>query len=199
MTAVTRYSAVGRRDVLQRTRVWPESDTARRSNRDNTTPIRGILIADQVSCLPGREVQVKRVVRFLILLSVLAAPLIVPPEASAQRRVVRRPAPRSVVYVSARPHYYNYYRPYYYGFYGGYAGLYNWYGDYPFLYGQYPYPYPYPYRRYYYDSSAARIQVEPRHAEVFIDGYFVGLVDDFDGWAQRLNVAPGEHELTIYL
>jgi hypothetical protein len=141
-------------------------------------------------------------VRFLILLAVIAAPLFVPAEASAQRRVVRRPAPRSVVYVSARPYYYNYYRPYYYapgfGFYGGYAGWYNWYGGYPFLYSQYPYPYPYPYRRYDY-SSAARIQVQPRHAEVFIDGYFVGTVDDFDGWAQRLNVEPGEHELAIYL
>jgi hypothetical protein len=104
------------------------------------------------------------------------------------------------VYVSARPHYYNYYRPYYYGprfgFYGGYAGWYNWYGGYPYFYGQYPYPRPY---GRYYDYSAARIQVEPRHAEVFIDGYFVGVVDDFDGWAQRLNVEPGEHELTIYL
>jgi hypothetical protein len=140
-------------------------------------------------------------VRFLILLAVIAAPLSVPTEASAQRRVARRPAPRSVVYVSARPHYYNYYRPYYYaprfGFYGGYAGWYNWYGGYPYLYAQYPYPPPY--ARYYDYSSAARIQVEPRYAEVFIDGYFVGMVDDFDGWAQRLNVAPGEHELTIYL
>ena len=27
----------------------------------------------------------------------------------------------------------------------------------------------------------------------------MGSVDDFDGWAQRLNVAPGEHELTVYL
>lgn len=142
----------------------------------------------------------KRVLQFIVLLAVLAAPLIVPAEASAQRRAVR-PAPRSAVHVSARPHYYNYYRPYYYapafGFYGGYAGWYNWYGGYPFLYGQYPYPYPYP--RYYGYSSAARIQVEPRYAEVFVDGYFVGTVDDFDGWAQRLNVAPGEHELTIYL
>jgi hypothetical protein len=34
---------------------------------------------------------------------------------------------------------------------------------------------------------------------VFIDGYFVGTVDDFDGWAQRLHVEPGEHELEIYL
>ena len=34
---------------------------------------------------------------------------------------------------------------------------------------------------------------------MFIDGHLVGTVDDFDGWAQRLNVAPGEHELTVFL
>ena len=34
---------------------------------------------------------------------------------------------------------------------------------------------------------------------MYIDGYLVGTVDNFDGWAQRLNVAPGEHELVIYL
>jgi hypothetical protein len=41
--------------------------------------------------------------------------------------------------------------------------------------------------------------MRPREAEVFIDGYFVGRVDDFDGWAQRLHVEPGEHELAVYL
>ena len=142
----------------------------------------------------------KRVVRSLILLAVIAAPVIVPAEASAQRRVIRRPAPRSVVYVSARPSYYSYYRPYYYGYYGpafGYYGGYaGWYGGFPYYYAQYPYP---PYRYYRDYSGAARIQVQPRYAEVFIDGYFVGTVDDFDGWLQRLNIAPGEHELAIYL
>jgi hypothetical protein len=34
---------------------------------------------------------------------------------------------------------------------------------------------------------------------VFIDGYVVGHVDDFDGWAQRLRLQPGEHTLQIYL
>ena len=34
---------------------------------------------------------------------------------------------------------------------------------------------------------------------MYIDGYTVGTVDNFDGWAQRLDVEPGEHELTIYL
>ena len=72
---------------------------------------------------------------------------------------------------------------------------------YPFFYGGYPYPYPYayPYPHYYDYNGSARLQVQPRHAEVFIDGYFVGTVDDFDGWAQRLHIAPGEHELAIHL
>jgi hypothetical protein len=115
-------------------------------------------------------------------------------QASAQsRRVARRPLTRSsVVVVAARP----YYSPYYYSpWYGFGAG---WYG------GWYPSPYywqyPYPYGRYYRDyDSSARLQVQPRNAEVFIDGYFVGVVDEFDGWLQRLNVEPGEHTLEIYL
>ena len=77
----------------------------------------------------------------------------------------------------------------------------GWYGyGYPYAYGAYGYPYGgYPYGYYYDYSGAARLQVKPREAQVFIDGYFVGTVDDFDGWAQRLYVAPGEHELAIYL
>ncbi len=73
---------------------------------------------------------------------------------------------------------------------------------YPFYYGAWGYPYggPYPYPAGYYDySGAARLEVRPREAEVYIDGYLVGTVDNFDGWAQRLNVAPGEHQLVIYL
>jgi hypothetical protein len=30
--------------------------------------------------------------------------------------------------------------------------------------------------------SSARLEVRPNHAEVFVDGYFVGTEDDFDGW-----------------
>ena len=47
--------------------------------------------------------------------------------------------------------------------------------------------------------SSARIQVTPKHAEVYVDGYMAGTVDDFDGFLQRLDVPPGEHELTLYL
>jgi len=76
----------------------------------------------------------------------------------------------------------------------------------PWFFDQrYPYPYPYPYPRYpfayRYDefSGAVRIEVEPRHAQVYVDGYFAGMVDDFDGIFQRLRVRPGPHEIVIHL
>ncbi|HYE85199.1 MAG TPA: PEGA domain-containing protein [Vicinamibacterales bacterium] len=48
-------------------------------------------------------------------------------------------------------------------------------------------------------DSAARIQVTPRHAEVYVDGYLAGVVDDFDGFAQRLRLPAGEHVIELYL
>ena len=41
--------------------------------------------------------------------------------------------------------------------------------------------------------------ITPREAMVYVDGYLAGTVDEFDGTFQRLHVAPGEHELVIYL
>jgi len=49
------------------------------------------------------------------------------------------------------------------------------------------------------EESSLQLQVSPRETEVFVDGYFAGRVDDFDGRFQRLHVQPGEHELTLYL
>ncbi len=65
---------------------------------------------------------------------------------------------------------------------------------------RYPRPYP-PYGsfRYLGPESHLRLSVTPKQADVYIDGYFAGKVDDFDGALQRLHVRPGEHELTIYL
>jgi hypothetical protein len=120
-------------------------------------------------------------------------------------------------YRYAHPYYgYRYGYPYYgYPYYGssfafgigfgfGWGWGYPYYGyGYPFYYGAYGYPYagpyPYPYGYYYDNRGAARLEVRPREAQVFVDGYFVGEVDDFDGWAQRLYIAPGEHQLAIYL
>ena len=58
------------------------------------------------------------------------------------------------------------------------------------------YPFP-PYRTAFADSSV-RVDVTPRDAEVFVDGYYAGMVDDFDGMWQRLHVEPGQHEIAIY-
>jgi hypothetical protein len=93
-----------------------------------------------------------------------------------------------------------YYRPYYYPYFYGsafYSPFWGFYGAYPYPYGPYPYPYPYPYL--YDTSSSVRVQVKPREASVYVDGYFVGTVDDFDGFSQRLRLVPGVHEVQIYL
>lgn len=69
---------------------------------------------------------------------------------------------------------------------------------YPYYYGRYYYP-PYAYDSYYDDLGAVRLQVEPARARVFVDGYYAGIVDDFDGPFQRLRLAPGRHELSVRL
>jgi hypothetical protein len=66
-----------------------------------------------------------------------------------------------------------------------------------FGYGYPPFG-PYPYRYYGYAEASVHIEVTPKNAEVYIDGYYAGVVDDFDGAFQRLRVEPGEHEIEIY-
>ena len=77
----------------------------------------------------------------------------------------------------------------------------------PFWGPYYPYGsryrYGYPYRDGY-DYSAApigdvRTEVTPKDTEVYVDGYYAGVADDFDGIFQRLHVAPGGHAVTLYL
>jgi hypothetical protein len=59
--------------------------------------------------------------------------------------------------------------------------------------------YPYPAYRYAARDAAVRFDVKPKETMVYIDGYYAGIVDDFDGAFQRLRTAPGGHELTLYL
>jgi PEGA domain len=116
-------------------------------------------------------------------------------------RAVVRTAPAVARSHYYRPYYRSYYRPYYYRpyFYGG-----------PYLYSSffwYPYPYYYaPYGLYggyyggYYDPlSSVRIEVRPREAHVYVDGYFAGEVDKYDGTFQRLRLRPGPHQIEVYL
>ena len=142
-------------------------------------------------------------VTFVPLAAVLAAGILWGGHADAQVRArggVRVVAPRArVSVVVGRPYYYRpYYRPYYRSFYD------------PFYFD--PFYRPYSYRPFYwypysqvgygygrFDGSAAlRLQVSPRETEVYIDNYYAGTVDDFDGMFQRLHIEPGAHDVTLY-
>lgn len=45
--------------------------------------------------------------------------------------------------------------------------------------------------------GSLRIVDAPPDAQVFVDGYYAGVVDDYDGVFQRLNMEPGEHQLEV--
>lgn len=53
--------------------------------------------------------------------------------------------------------------------------------------------------QWYPAESHLRLNMKPREALVYLDGYFAGTVDDFDGQFQRLHVPSGEHEIIVYL
>jgi hypothetical protein len=114
------------------------------------------------------------------------------------------------------------YRGHYSGY--GYRGYYPWYGYgsyYPwyssgvyFGFGTYGWPYYYgarPYVSYgYYGApgdagygagpggASLKVEVKPKSAEVYVDGNFAGVVDQFDGMFDSLPLDAGEHEITIY-
>lgn len=95
-----------------------------------------------------------------------------------------------------------------FGWYPFYSPWYPWYpysGWYGYGWGYPPYPYPYPYYPYYpygYSidtlTASLRLEVKPSDADVYVDGYMAGKVDNFDGMFQRLHVRPGEHDLTLF-
>lgn len=81
----------------------------------------------------------------------------------------------------------------------GWAPGYSRFGAYrndPFGYG---YGYGYPVASYPMLPAfgSVRISDAPRDAEVYVDGYYAGVVDDFDGRFQRLNLEPGPHQIEL--
>ena len=87
-----------------------------------------------------------------------------------------------------------------FGWGGGYYGAHYGHG-----YSGYAY-YPYGYYGYgaYINTSYSdpytgflRLKVKPRDAEVYVDGYYVGVVNSFDGFAQRLRLEEGTHHIEI--
>ena len=111
--------------------------------------------------------------------------------------------------------------------YGGYSSGYPGYLRYPRSYYYYPYAYGYgpagrgyfyfdlhydsyvwhprsalrygDYGSYGYPTGELRLQVEPRQAQVFVDGYYAGTVDSFDGVFQSLRLEAGPYQIEIVL
>ena len=50
-----------------------------------------------------------------------------------------------------------------------------------------------------YDVGGIRLKIYPRDAQVFVDGYYAGVVDDFDGTFQSLRLEQGGHKLEIHM
>lgn len=46
-------------------------------------------------------------------------------------------------------------------------------------------------------SGCLRFQVSPRDTRIYVDGRFVGTVDQFDGWPGKLYLPPGEYRLRL--
>lgn len=124
------------------------------------------------------------------------------------RTTVVLPDRRRTVIVQP-PHVYNYYYPrrsypYGYGAFGlgyFYYDPYRWSGTtvYP-GYGNPGYGYGggYSQRPYSsFDIGELRLDVSPRHAQVFVDGYYAGTVDDFDGAFQSLKLESGAYRIEI--
>lgn len=97
--------------------------------------------------------------------------------------------------------YYGGYYPYSGWGYWGYPS-YGWYGGWGW--GGYAWSTPY-YRTGYYTGSgyrasgSLRVIVKPSKARVYVDGYYSGTADDFDGMFQRLGVTAGRHEIAFKL
>jgi hypothetical protein len=88
-----------------------------------------------------------------------------------------------------------------FGFYGGVGGPNPYYGNYGYGYGGYGYgPGPYsPWQVSGYDVGGIRLKIRPRDAQVFVDGYYAGIVDDFDGTFQSLRLEQGGHKIEIHM
>jgi hypothetical protein len=71
------------------------------------------------------------------------------------------------------------------------------------FFGPYPWwpyaAYPYPYFPTYDSRAVVRLLVTPKEAAVSVDGFYAGIVDDFNGFFEGLPLPPGGHEIDLYM
>jgi hypothetical protein len=82
--------------------------------------------------------------------------------------------------------------PWWYGgaYFGGYYAYDPWFGAYP------PYD-PGPAAVSYDGDGGLKLKVKPADASVYVDGYYAGVVDDFDGVFQKLTLTAGAHHVEL--
>jgi hypothetical protein len=104
-----------------------------------------------------------------------------------------------------------YYNPWLFSGFGFYNFLYYdpfWWDDwgYPYAYGYgydpYGDPGAYGASGYYGEEQpqgqgALKLKVEPKNAEVYVDGYYMGSVDDFNGMFQKMDLEVGPHHVEL--
>lgn len=99
--------------------------------------------------------------------------------------------------------YYGYgYYPYYGGYWDGYWGWgasLGWGSPYYGTSGYFSYSSPGYYRSSGYGVGSLRLIVKPERTKVYVDGYYTGEVDEFDGLMQRLDLSAGRHEIAFKL
>lgn len=127
-------------------------------------------------------------------------------------RGARPPAPPPVVHTppprvyAPRAYVYPRYSPPRYHVFGAYPYGYRTFGLGYFYYD--PYGWRRPYGGSYagahgvgstfgFDMGELRLRVGPRHAEVYVDGYYAGTVDDFDGTFQSLKLESGPYHIEL--
>jgi hypothetical protein len=109
----------------------------------------------------------------------------------------------NTVIVNPPPAYNRYYYypryayPYGYGAFGLGYFYYDPYRWYPGYYGYAPGYYPHYGSGFGFDIGELRLQVFPRTAQVFVDGYYAGTVDDYDGTFQALKLESGPYQIRI--
>lgn len=107
----------------------------------------------------------------------IALAVLWPSAAHAQRHAARHARAGSVVFIGGY-------------FYDPVFGPYPWWSPAAYPYGYYP--------AYYDDRAEVRVLVQPEDASVYVDGYYAGIVDDFNGFFHRLPLSPGGHEFVLY-
>jgi len=90
---------------------------------------------------------------------------------------------------------YPFYQPFGFG-YGIPSGFYDPYYSDPYSYGGGYGAYS---NRVYggHDQGSLKLKVKPHSAKVYVDGYYVGLVDEFDGAFQKLTLNGGRHKVQL--